>query len=219
MVRKSTPWSREGTAAHTLAERALAGKPLPGAVQVENEKVLVTDEMLEHVETYTQFVRKLGPGTKLYETRVDLGYIWSHDPPEPLFGTADFIHFDHDTLHMQIVDLKYGKGVVVDPTDNPQLLYYATGALGMFPQAVTVSMHIIQPRVPDPIKSWSLPAIDVRFWVEDELKPAVQRVVDNDPTLKSGTWCRFCPAQKGCPEYSKSASEKAKAAFDEFSLD
>ena len=51
------------------------------------------------------------------------------------------------TLH--IVDFKYGRGVLVEAEDNPQMKLYALGALEIFDclyDIDTVSMTIYQPR-------------------------------------------------------------------------
>ena len=61
----------------------------------------------------------------LVEYKVDLSP-WIPD----CRGTADAIVFAGRTLH--VVDLKYGKGVGVDVTENEQLEAYALGAAAEF---------------------------------------------------------------------------------------
>lgn len=57
----------------------------------------------------------------MFETRLDLGrYV-----PES-FGTGDVIIYSGGVL--EIIDLKYGKGVEVSAIDNPQLRLYGLGA-------------------------------------------------------------------------------------------
>lgn len=50
---------------------------------------------------------------------------------------------------LHIIDLKYGQGVLVDATENPQMMLYALGALRIFDclyDIESVSMTIYQPR-------------------------------------------------------------------------
>ena len=54
--RLPSPYTREGTAAHEAAEIIIHGLPVPAVVTVDGEDVAVSDEMLEHVETYTSYV-------------------------------------------------------------------------------------------------------------------------------------------------------------------
>ncbi len=42
------------------------------------------------------------------------------------FGTADALIIANNTI--EVIDLKYGKGVKVDAQNNPQLMLYGLGA-------------------------------------------------------------------------------------------
>ena len=62
------------------------------------------------------------------------------------FGTGDALIVADDTLH--IIDLKYGKGILVEADHNPQMMLYALGALTIFEglyDIQTVSMTIYAP--------------------------------------------------------------------------
>ena len=58
------------------------------------------------------------------ETRLEL-----LDLPEPLFGTSDAMAYTIKTATLEVVDLKYGKGVSVNVENNPQLKIYGLGGL------------------------------------------------------------------------------------------
>jgi hypothetical protein len=51
------------------------------------------------------------------------------------------------------------------------------------------------------------------MWRDAELIPAVKRIVDGDPTLNDGPWCRFCPALAACPLKHDLAQIAARQAF------
>ena len=125
--RLPSPYTREGTAAHEAAERLVHGLPAPAVVTVDGEDIVVSDDMLDHIEHYTKYVEALQKGANWFaaETQVKLTYL-----PEPLFGTADalaYTIFPHKTL--EVVDLKYGRGVAVGVENNPQLKIYGLGGL------------------------------------------------------------------------------------------
>ncbi|WP_446923914.1 DUF2800 domain-containing protein, partial [Klebsiella pneumoniae] len=64
------------------------------------------------------------------------------------FGTSDVVVLSDKTI--EIIDLKYGKGVPVDAYLNPQLMLYALGAVDKYDiiyEFETVRMTIIQPRL------------------------------------------------------------------------
>lgn len=114
------------------------------------------DEVDEYVsycmETYHALVAQ-DPQAKMYiEQRLD----FSRFVPEG-FGTGDCVIIANNT--MCIIDLKFGKGVPVDPKDNPQLMLYAIGALedlGFMYDINRVVLTIAQVRLSN-ISSWEIP--------------------------------------------------------------
>jgi hypothetical protein len=122
-----------------------------------------TDEMEDAVTGYVTYVveqfgeaKRLSPDghALLIEQRIDLTrYI------EGGFGTNDAIIIADGT--MEVIDLKYGKGVPVFATDNPQLKLYGLGALWANELSYdihTVRLSIVQPR----LDSISTGGIDVQ---------------------------------------------------------
>lgn len=77
------------------------------------------------------------------------------------FGTGDCVIIADGTLH--IVDFKYGRGILVEAKDNPQMMLYALGALELFDclyDIDTVSMTIFQPRRGN-VSTYTLPKADL----------------------------------------------------------
>ena len=67
---------------------------------------------------------------------------------EGCFGTADLVVVDSRKIH--IIDLKLGKGVMVEAEENVQLMIYGLGVLDMLSCLYDIDMvelTIVQPRL------------------------------------------------------------------------
>lgn len=220
----SSSYAAQGTVAHALIEGRLDENAVLAldadegdVVTEEGHEIVVDREMLDGVDLMVSFCEplKVGADKVWIEKTMDLGELWDHDPPEPIFGTVDFAAYDPsaDTLH--VVDFKYGR-LSVFPEDNPQAYAYALGAiyeLGFTPGTVTIT--IIQPRGQDnnPVKVTALSGLDLMIWADEVLKPGVDALFGSAPPLKTGDHCRFCPAKIDCPALYALAKEAAKTDF------
>lgn len=197
--RRSSFAADEGTAAHELAELLLefggtaadwVGSPLP-----ENNAFTVTEEMAEHVQTYVDYVNRLS-GEHHYEVRLDLK-AWVPDS----FGTSDAVVIDTANHTLHVVDLKYGKGVLVDAHENTQAMLYALGATQLLREGDvihTVRLHIVQPRR-DNVSEWELSMIDLLErgeWFKERAAEAVKPDAQRIPGQKQ---CEFCAVKATCP--------------------
>jgi hypothetical protein len=202
-------YAMEGTAAHQYAE-VLFG------VRTKVDKHLqkyLNDELFDYVKTYYEAVLKNhtgGPARELFiEQLVNLA--WLHPK---LKGTADAIVREAFGV-LDVWDLKYGKGVVVEVEENPQQMYYALGALKELGYECThVRMNIVQPRAfhpKGPVRSWMLPVEELYEWGENVLKPAAYATEAADAPLCPGPWCAkyFCPARAGTARDGKPVICKA----------
>lgn len=235
-------YAAEGTAAHELAAHCLqegavsydfegmwvdiaTGKIVdaPEDTGEENRFFEITEEMADAVHTYVGFVISLvgrGDAAETFhelpilevEQRLDM----THLHPE-IFGTGDATVYDPVARHLDVIDFKYGKGVAVEATANPQLLLYAAGAARRHHnvQIETLTVHIVQPRASHPdgrIRSYPIDLTGL-FEFEDELSEAAARTDDPEAPIVSGEWCRFCPASGICPVHREKI---LSAAADEF---
>ena len=127
---KGSNFAAEGSDAHSLCEYKLR-KALGMEAKDPTEDLTWYDaEMEESASGYAAFVMELVAEAKkacsdpvvLIEQRLDYSkYVQSG------FGTGDCVLIADGTLH--IVDFKYGRGVLVEAEDNPQMKLYALGAL------------------------------------------------------------------------------------------
>ena len=177
---------------------------------------LFSDEMLDVVPIYTdycsdQFIEAQTANDLAImeiEQKLDLSeYI-----PES-FGTADCIIINDDL--MEVIDLKYGKGVPVYAEWNKQLMLYGLGALrkyDMMYDIKEVRLSIVQPRINN-ISSWQISVEELQKWAEEELKPKANMAYKGEGELCAGEWCRFCSVRNRCRKLYEQQIEIAKYEF------
>ena len=208
--------AREGTAAHALAEYKLRkalghGGTRPVSSYDSGEMEDCTDGYVEYVmELLAKAKAKCSDPVVLVEQRLD----FSKYVPDG-FGTGDCIIVSDDVLN--IVDLKYGTGILVEAEENPQMKLYALGALEIFDALYDireVTMTIFQPRREN-VSVWSISADELKSWAETELKEKAELAFRGEGSFVSGPWCTFCRASTRC---RARAEEKMKLARDEFRL-
>ncbi len=209
--RLPSPYTREGTAAHEAAERIINGLPAPASVSVDGEDIAISDEMIDHIEHYTKYVEALARRSHVFQTETKLELL---DLPEPLFGTSDAMGWQRDDKELEIVDLKYGKGVSVGVDGNPQLKIYGLGGWRKFKDAKSVKLTIVQPRTAGPpVQSVTLGVGELLIWQLETLEPALQRIADDDSTETPGSHCRWCVRAGECKALANLAQVEARAAF------
>lgn len=206
----------EGTAAHAFCEHKLKK-----ALRRRSKRPVSdydSDEMQEYTDSYVDYVLEQLEVAKqtckdpmvLIEQKVD----FSEYIPDG-YGTADCIIVSDDT--MQIIDFKYGLGVLVNAEQNTQLMCYSIGALNLFDSLYDiqgVTMHIFQPRREN-VQSWTIPVDELKAWAENELKPKAQMALNGEGEYHPGEWCQFCKAAVRC---RARAEEKIRLAEQEFKM-
>jgi hypothetical protein len=224
----SSIYAQEGTAAHALGELSLRKGVDPATfIGTTLEGVEVTEEMADYVRVYFEHCQTLiaeieAVDDMWVEKQFNLGAL---NPPGPMFGTADFVALDVARRLLDVVDLKYGQGVVVEVKGNEQLRYYALGAvLSLAPgdRALVdrVRITIVQPRAMHPdgvIRSETISLADLLDY-SVELMDAAKATQEPDAPLVPGDHCRFCPASGDCPAQARMAQEIAQTEFADMPL-
>lgn len=223
MPNNSTNFADEGTLAHAYG--ALKLKQFIGDTNLEEEYRDIekfkdqyhTSAMDEHVDYYTSYVigqfnaarKKTKDARLLVETKLDFGeYI-----PES-FGTSD-ANIVSDGL-LEVIDLKFGTGVLVSAQRNPQMMIYALGALLKFDDLYdihTVRMTIVQPRL-DNLDTFEMSAKELYEWGEEVLKPKAKMAFAGEGEQKPGEWCRFCKVKHICRACADTAKDTYRKALD-----
>jgi len=213
---KGSNFAAEGSDAHSLCEYKLR-KALGMEAKDPTEDLSWYDaEMEESASGYVAFVMELVAEAKktcsdpvvLIEQRLDYSkYVQSG------FGTGDCVLIADGTLH--IVDFKYGRGVLVEAEDNPQMKLYALGALEIFDclyDIETVSMTIYQPRRAN-VSTFTLTRQELLDWAETVLVPTAELAYAGDGEYHCGEWCQFCKAKADCRERARANMELARYEF------
>ena len=212
----SSSAAEEGTAAHEFCEHKLKKALLRRSKRPVSD--YDSDEMQEYTDSYVDYVLEQLEVAKqtckdpmvLIEQKVD----FSEYVPDG-YGTADCIIVSDNTL--QIIDFKYGLGVLVDAEQNTQLMCYSIGALNLFDSLYDikeVTMHIFQPRREN-VQNWTIPVDELKAWAENELKPKAQMALNGEGEYHPGEWCQFCKAAVRC---RARAEEKLRLARQEFKM-
>ena len=213
---KGSNFAAEGTDAHTLCEYKLRTALGMEAKDPTEDLSWYDAEMEESATGYAAFVMELVEEAKktchdpvvLIEQRVDYSRYVAEG-----FGTGDCVIIADGTLH--IVDFKYGRGILVEAEDNPQMMLYALGALELFDclyDIDTVSMTIFQPRRGN-VSTYTLPKADLYEWADTVLAPAAELAWSGEGEYHCGEWCQFCKAKADCRERANANMELAKYEF------
>lgn len=207
--------AEQGTAAHELAEwklrRALHDAPTTKPVSSwhDEEMDALTDDYVAFVQERLRDVRQVCADPQvLIEQRLD----FSHVVPGG-FGTGDCVIIAEPTL--QIIDLKYGQGVMVEAEHNPQLMLYALGALNAFGSLYDineVAVTIFQPRRSN-VSTWRAPVAELEAWAEQVVKPRAALAASGDGEFAPGEWCRFCKLAPTCRTRAEANLALAKYEF------
>lgn len=231
----SSVFADEGTAAHQLSEHCLQTKTdpdeflgmyvnlgVPEAGMISDEPIgdrnfKVDDEMVDGVQVYLDTCREVisrsSPDLEYaFEQWVDLSNIAGMEG-----GTADFAAYDPVTKRLTVADLKYGRGVAVEPAENTQLLCYALGVVNRYHNRGigAVELIVVQPRCPHskgPVRRWETDAVTLLEF-EDTLATAALATEAPDAPLKAGEWCKFCKAEAVCPAKQARVLDITKAEF------
>jgi len=233
---KGSEFADEGTAAHFLASECLEGEhdakffhgtrvfvgydrtcweiDLTGDDDRDAGRFFSADaDMCREVQKYLDFVREeVQDGDLHIEQRLA---IFGGAIPDQ-FGTSDVVIAGDKMI--QIIDLKYGRGVQVFAEENEQLMLYALGALDEFDllgTVETVRMTVHQPRL-NHFDTWSCTVEHLRAFEQRAIaagKLALEIAESGAlPAEHTQTYlapgpdqCRFCKAKKppgmdgGCP--------------------
>lgn len=218
---KPSQFAEEGTNAHALGEAKirLATKEY-NRTKYHNaiRNLEITEDMEDYAESYKNYVierynsalQKTPDAILMLEQRLD----FSNYVPDG-FGTGDAVIIAEGKL--EIIDLKYGKGVEVSAVNNPQLRLYALGAYEAFDMLYgfdTIEMTIYQPRL-DNISSESISVAELLEWGESVKKAAQLANDDSITECVAGKHCDtgFCKARPVCRAY---AEERQKMAVYDF---
>ncbi|MPQ44596.1 DUF2800 domain-containing protein [Clostridium tarantellae] len=218
-------FAEEGTLAHDISELYLSlylGIITKEDFNIQLKKLCESEyycsEMDEYIKGYVDFCIERINNAKskgeddviLLEQKLD----FSKWVPEG-FGTGDLVVISDNAL--EIVDLKYDKGVAVSAKENTQMMIYALGAIYQFEclyDIEKVTMTILQPRL-DSISTYDLTISELLNWAEEYVKPRANMAIKGEGKFCAGEHCRFCRARYVC---RARATENLKVLKHDFKL-
>jgi hypothetical protein len=221
-------YAEEGTLAHELGELNLRKNLEDITLRSYNAKLkkikeneLFTEDMIDYVGIYVDTcMEKIAEAKSIssdavinLEQRLDFSE-WVPDG----FGTGDMVIIADGII--EIVDLKYGKGVPVSAVGNIQMRLYALGAINEFQflyDIEKVKMTIVQPRL-DSISSDEMDIADLLKWAEEVLKPTAELAYKGEGEFCAGEHCGFCKARYTCKARADKNMELAKYDFQDSEL-
>ena len=133
MPDEPSPYAKEGTMAHRLAELTLSVKwALMKAEEAAEEMAAIKAELPEaeqHVARYVKVTDDIAKHDEVLFRAIEARLSLTAITGEPnAFGTADCVIItkaSDDLYELHILDFKYGLGVPILPQENPQLGMYA----------------------------------------------------------------------------------------------
>lgn len=207
--------AEQGTVAHALAEWKLR-RALHQAPSMKPVSDWIDTEMEAHTNDYVAFIQeRLREARKtcsdpvvLIEQRLDYSYFVPGG-----FGTGDCVIIAEPAL--QIIDLKYGQGILVETERNPQLMLYALGALAAFDvlyEISEVAVTIFQPRRSN-VDTWQVSVADLTAWAEEVVRPTAELAARGEGCFAAGDWCRFCKLAPTCRARAEANLALARLEF------
>jgi hypothetical protein len=214
----TSAFAEEGTWAHEYAELLLTDYLFKMDLKLFKRRLdnvmaetFASEENYEAVESYVAFVQGRIQQAKaqdksaivLLEQRLD----FSEWVPEG-FGTGDVVIISNGIL--EIIDLKFGKGVQVDAKGNTQLSMYALGAwneYSMIYDIERVRITIVQPRL-NHVSMDEFDLAQLLTWAEFTVKPKAQMAMNGEGEFVPGDHCRFCKARFECRARAQIAIEQ-----------
>lgn len=223
---QTSEFAKEGTAAHELSELYL----MKYTEQInkttftrrynkfKKENEFYSQEMDDYVQSYVDLViERINAAVALsqdavilLEQRLDFSEWVPHG-----FGTGDVVLIADGIL--EVIDLKYGKGVPVSAVENTQMRLYALGAINQFNMLYdieTVQMTIVQPRL-DSVSTDEIEADKLLAWADEEVKPKADMAMAGAGEYIAGEHCRFCRARFTCRARADENMKLAKYDFKE----
>lgn len=222
---KTSIYAEEGTLAHefanTLLEHELGNltdKEFSTQMGKLKKDKLFSEEMLPEVQKYVDYVleeyaqakAKTKDAVCLVEQTLDFSnYV------EQGYGMGDACIIADGVL--EVIDLKYGKGVQVDAVENPQLSLYGLGALNIYDMVFdihTVKLTIFQPRINN-YSTWETSVENLKKWGETVVKPIAIKAYVGEGLHKAGDHCKWCSVKAMCYTLAQRNIKLARNDFKE----
>ena len=220
---EGSEFSKEGTFAHELLSHRLLGylgrpQEFKAETDIPDYAKYWSTNLHDYVVLTMRYVmdaikaarERCADPVIMVEQRLDFR-IWV---PEG-FGTGDVVIISDGLV--EVLDLKYGKGIYVDAHGNSQMRLYGLGALNELSHLYDikqVTMTIMQPR----LDNWGSETLDtdaLLAWADNEVVPKAKLAWEGAGVFVAGDHCTscFCKARYTCPARAEQSLAVAKQEF------
>jgi hypothetical protein len=210
-------YADEGTLLHQCMDELLNTDITPDEMRGRkyNGVELTPDLIQDKLTVALAAIEEIDPDCRMtYKTEVNVDF---GDFLPDVFGNCDLM--GRIGKKAIILDWKFGDGVAIDATENPQLMFYACAAMRSQPEffkdAEEFELIIVQPPA---IKRWTTDRARLRQF-ELELKAAVETAQTPNAPTAVGEHCRFCTAKPICPQMNGSAERMLRTQLDVIPVD
>ena len=209
-------FAAEGHDAHALAEIRLCERLGLQTNEKIEDLTFYNQEMEDYISDYVSYVLEKVASIKkdcpdaivLIEQKVAAV---RYD--ESLFGSTDVAIIADKVL--TIIDLKYGRGVLVNAKENTQEMCYGLCAMESFGNLYDIEdikLCIFQPRLSN-VSEWSLTVKELYKWADEILKPGIEKIRAGSEEFHPSRHCVFCKAKPLCKALRDQNLELAKHEF------
>ena len=209
-------FAAEGHDAHALAEIRLCERLGLQTNEKKEDLTFYNREMEDYISDYVSYVLEKVASIKkdcpdaivLIEQKVAAV---RYD--ESLFGSTDVAIIADKVL--TIIDLKYGRGVLVNAKENTQEMCYGLCAMETFGNLYDIediNLCIFQPRLSN-VSEWSLTVKELYKWADEILKPGIEKIRAGSEEFHPSRHCVFCKAKPLCKALRDQNLELAKHEF------
>ena len=216
---EGSEFAREGTFAHAVFEQEMLTylgrptEPLPKELMHFDSPEL-RDYVAEAVNYAVRRIEEIKLDCKDPVIMVERKLDFSTWVPEG-FGTGDLVIVADGIV--EVMDLKYGKGIYVDPLSNSQLRLYGLGAyneLCHLYDIFHVRMTVLQPRLHN-FGSEEIHIDELLGWATQDVMPLAALAWEGKGEFVAGDHCTscFCKARYTCPARAVQAIAVAQAEF------
>lgn len=204
-------YAEEGTLAHAVGAARLENKPGPA---------MPDKDQSDYVQQYVNAIRAAAEGKILLIEQAVAVSNWTTEPGAK--GTSDAVIIDVAQCAIEVHDLKFGMGHVVDADNNEQLMLYALGVLDIvegiyFNEVKSIKLVIHQPRR-DHVSEWTLSRADLiafgeRARIAGRTALAALAGIEAPVLTPSEAACLWCPIKATCTALAAVVHD---AVFEEF---
>jgi len=211
-------YAHEGIVCHDIAATCLKDSiDVNTYLGTVVEDVTITQELVDGIQVYIDEVKGMAKeiGAKGGKIEHEISIT------EECWGTLDALLWSPEIA--VIMDLKMGKGVIVEAVENPQLMLYGVGGLKYLQKEYNLSpskvrLVIVQPRTVNPIRIWEIDRKELIVWFQTNVQKAMSEAKNGDAECNPGVeQCRWCPASAICEAQRNFMMTEAEAAFEQFS--